>query len=320
MNFTTPAAPVAGYFSLPLTADPTYTGVVSAVATNTISVATSPWTSGALATAAAPYFVKFLSGSQSGRCILVTANTTNTLTLDTSDHNIGSVVALNTTNFSVQTGDTFEMFPGDTLATLFGNNTVQYPLLLTGSTSISTADTVSTYTTSGAPTPIFYFNTTAGYWEQSGTTVSANNVIVYPYSTFTITRGGSEAGITLVLTGRVAEVARLLKVLGRGTTDSSTGYLVDVSFSSLNFGSNWISSSSTINASTLSLLITSVLPAITYWQVPDSTWRKYPDLTTDQGNALIPGGTSVTYTMRNSLSGAASFLQPALPYSLDPEQ
>jgi hypothetical protein len=78
------------YLSLPLTNTETYTSQVSAVTANTISVADAPapFTS-SLAVSGSPYFVKFLSGNESGRVVLITANTTNALTLDTTDHSNG---------------------------------------------------------------------------------------------------------------------------------------------------------------------------------------------------------------------------------------
>jgi uncharacterized protein (TIGR02597 family) len=313
------ASGTTSYLSLPLTNLEIYTGSVSAVTSNTISVGDSPapFTS-SLAAPAAPYFVKFLSGSQVGRVLLITANTTSTVTLDTTDHAIGSPVLLNTTGFGVAAGDTFEIFPGDTLASVFGAGTTASPSILAGSTSVAGSDTVSLFTAVNAPAVTYYFNTTAGCWEQSGVTGNANNTIIYPYSAFAVTRLASNAATALVLQGRVTSVAAEIKVVSNGTVYTSTQYATDVPLAKLQFGSNWLTGSSVATADTLSVWNASEGHFDTYYQEPDTTWRKYPDAVTDQSSVAISPGTVTTIAKRDVVSGGASFLQPAqLPYSLD---
>jgi uncharacterized protein (TIGR02597 family) len=186
ITFTLPSGSTS-YLSLPLTNNSTYTSAVTAITANTINVgdAPAPFTT-SLASAASPYFVKFLSGNEMGRVMLITANTASTLTLDTTDHISGSPVFLTTTGFNVQAGDTFEVFPGDTLTSVFGAGTTQRPLLLTGGTSAGTADTISFFTVSGAPTATYFFNTADGYWEQPGTTVTTVTTGKRPTTTSTI--------------------------------------------------------------------------------------------------------------------------------------
>jgi uncharacterized protein (TIGR02597 family) len=225
------------YYSVPLSNDPAYTGAVSTVAAATITIADSPWTPNQFTTA--PYFVKFLSGLQSGRVIKVVSNTANTLTLDTSD-NSAQVVPLNTTNFSVASPDTFEVFAGDTLASLFGVNTQQSPLVLQGGTSVVTSDTVSIYNASLLHSLSYYFDTTAGFWKMYGSSANANNTVVYPYSAFAITRRSGEAATSFTLMGRVPEVTRLIKTTGSNSVIyNSTGYPVDMELSQLDLGANW---------------------------------------------------------------------------------
>ena len=306
------------YLSLPLTNNSIYSSVVTAVTTNTISVddTPAPFTSN-LATPAAPYFIKFLSGNESGRVMLITANTPNTLTLDTTDHDSGSAVALTTTSFSVQTGDTFEIFPGDTLTSVFGAGTTQSPLLLTGGAIIRTADPVSLYTTASAAPVIYFFNTKLGYWVRYGTRVNANDAIIYPYSAFTVIRRASHLNTTIVLQGRVTQVAATTKVISKGTVFTSSQYATDIKLSQLQFGSNWVTGTSVRTADTLSVWDATLAQFDIFYQMPDSTWRKYPDAVTDQSNFSIAAGTVTTIAKREVVSGAASFLQSSLPYSLD---
>jgi uncharacterized protein (TIGR02597 family) len=306
------------YLSLPLTNTETYTGSVSAVTANSISVgdAPAPFTTN-LASPGAPYFVKFLSGSQMGRVVMITANTSGSLTLDTTDNSIGSPVLLTMTGFGVQVGDTFEIFPGDTLASIFGAGTTASPLLLTGAASVGASDTVSLFTAVNAPAVVYYFNTTAGCWEQSGATGNANNMVIYPYSAFAITRQAANPTTALVLGGRVTPVAAKTKVVSNGTVFTSTHYATDVTLSQLQFGSNWVMGSSVATADTLSVWNAAEGHFDTYYQKTDSTWRKFPDEVTDQSSFAITAGTVTTIAKRDVVSGGATFLQSQLPYSLD---
>jgi uncharacterized protein (TIGR02597 family) len=306
------------YLSFPLTNNESYTGSVAAVTTNTISVGDSPapFTT-SLATPASPYFVKFLSGSQTGRVLLVSSNTSSALTLDTTDHGTGVPVLLTTAGFSVEVGDTFEIFPGDTLSSVFGAGTAGSPLILTGGANVIMSDSVCLFTSVNAPATCYYFNTTADCWEKYGATGNANNTIIYPYSAFAVTRQINHPNTTFIVSGRVTPVGAETKVESLGTVFTSTHYAIDVKLSQLQFGSNWTMGSSVSSADTLSVWNASVGHFDTYYQVPDSTWRKYPDAVTDQSNFAITAGTVTTIGKRDTVSGAATFVQSALPYSQD---
>ncbi len=184
------AGPVGttSYISLPLSNSATYTGVVTAVGSNTINVAssTSPFTTN-LATAGSPYFVKVLTGSEEGRTLLITGNTPNSLTVSISDDS-AQQVSLLTTGFTLKAGDTFEVLPGDTLSSIFGANTHANPLSFTGSTSFTTADWVNIFNPSTGSWQICFFNTTLGFWTVEGTTTNANNTVLYPYTGLSLTR------------------------------------------------------------------------------------------------------------------------------------
>ena len=307
------------YLSLPLDSRPTYSGAVSAVTSNSISVGDSPapWKAGALATAATPYFVKFLSGAESGRVIKVTANTTDSLTLDTTD-NSSQTVALTTSNFSVETGDTFEVFVGDTLGSVFGAHTSASPLILKGASTPSFSDSIAIYSTALTRWQTYYFNSKLNYWTLSGGTTNANNTVLYPYGALTITRRAKDAATALVLTGRVAEVAMLTKTTGSDVnTYSSTKYPSNITLSQLKFGANWTKSASPYTADTVAVWDAAMTQFNTYYQLPDSTWREYGDPSTDTSSLVVPAGTVLSILKRSAVSGATSFLQSVLPYSIN---
>ncbi len=308
----------SSYLSLPLTNNSTYTSVVTAVTTNTVSVddTPAPFTTN-LATPAAPYFLKFLSGNESGRVMLITANTASSLTVDTTDHASGAAVALTTTSFNVQVGDTFEVFPGDTLASVFGAGTTASPLLLTGGKNSNLSDCVSLYTTVGAAAKIYYFNTTSGFWEQYLTTANANNTIIYPYSAFAIARRATHPTMTLVLEGRVTQVQAATKLVSKGSVYTSSHYATSIALSQLQFGSNWKTGATMATADTVSVWDSTTGKFNVFYQKPDMTWRMYPNTTTDESSFQITAGTMTAIEKREAVSGASSFLQSAMPYSLN---
>ena len=317
ITFNLPAGATT-YVSLPLTNNVTYAGSVSAVFTNSISVGDTPapFTT-SLATAVAPYFVKFLSGNEMGRTVLITANTTSSLTLDTTD-NSSQTVNLTTSGFNVQVGDTFEIFPANTLTSLFGNNTTQNPLLLKGSRSVFSADTVSIYSSSLVSWQTYYFSTKTGYWVLNGSSVDANNLILYPYGAVTITRRSNEASTSFVVAGRVAEVPILTKTTGsNAVVYGSTGYPTGMTLSQLQLGSNWNRGTSVFTADTISVWDSSLGSFESYYQMPDSTWRESNNSSVNQSSLVVPSGTCVAILQRETVSGSKSYLSSVMPYSLN---
>jgi uncharacterized protein (TIGR02597 family) len=320
------------YFSAPLCNDPMYTGAVSGISTvtasspDTVSVGDTPapWTAGQFGNPATPYFLKFLSGEESGRVLQVLSNTSSSLTLDTTDETT-QTAPLNTSNFTVAEGDTFEVFAGDTLGLMFGLNTTQSPLVLVGGGN-TTADTVNIFNRSANRFQAFYFDTTAGFWKPAGGSANSNNEIIYPYASFLITRRQNQAASTFVLTGRVAEVSHLVKTVGGNTAVyDSTGYPVDVMLSQLKL-TNWAKAPvptppalpNIVNADTIAVWNSTNNRFDSYFQVADanSTWRVVGGGSTDESSFVIPAGTTVSFLKRTTVSGATSYLQPVLPYSL----
>ena len=306
------------YLSLPLSNNVSYTSTVSSVTANSITVGDSPapFTTN-LAAPATPYFVKFLSGSEMGRVLLIKANTADSLTLDTTD-NSTQTVSLTTSGFSVAAGDTFEVFPGSTLSSVFGDNSAQNPVILTASNSIFTSDSVSVYNASLSRFYSYYFNTAVGHWELSGSTANANNTVLYPYQTVAVTRRLGEATISLVMAGRVAEVPVLTKTPGNNAVVyASSGYAADVPLSQLQLSSNWVKASNPIAADTLSVWNPTLSRFDSYYQLPDSSWRKTIDSNANQSNFVLAAGTTVAYVQRSAVTGGNSFIASALPYSLN---
>jgi uncharacterized protein (TIGR02597 family) len=318
-GMVTLAAPYGSttYLSLPLSSAAIYSGTVGSVGASSISVTniTSPFKTN-LASASAPYFVKFLTGNEKGRVLLITANTTTSLTLNTTDDSV-QTVSLTTSGFSVQAGDAFEVVTGDTLASVFGADNFQSPLTLTGSTSYASADWVNIYNPSTSSWVSYYFNTNILCWCAEGSTSNSNNTILYPYQGLSITRHtGTGASTPLLLTGRIAEVPVLTKVTGNNTVYASTGYAVNMKLSQINFGSSWAKGTSTATADVVTVWNANSSVFVSYYQMPDSTWRQSGNTGTNQSSVVIPAGSCIGIQHHTAATGAASYLPSAMPYTV----
>jgi uncharacterized protein (TIGR02597 family) len=306
------------YLSLPLSSNVIYSGTVGSVGPNTITVtsSTTPFKI-SLASVGSPYFVKMLSGKEEGRLLLITANTTTTLTVDTSDDS-SQTVGLETSGFNVAADDSFEVFAGDTLASTFGANTSQNPLTVTGATSFAAADWINVFSPATGTWISYYFNTTDNYWVEEGSTTNANTTVLYPYHGLSITRhSASEPSSSLILTGRVAEVPVMTKTTGNNTiVYGSTGYAVPMKLSQINFGPNWTTGSTTATADVVSVWNSSTKTFISYYELATGGWRQSGLPTVDQGSVIIPPGSCIGIQQHLAVSGATSYLPSSMPYTL----
>jgi len=302
------------WFSFPLSGQPVFCGAVSGVTSNVISIAASSGTFTASYTGAAtPYFVQFLSGQETGRTLLITGSTSTSLTLDTTDHGIGSAVPLNASGFSVAAGDTFEIFPGDTLASAFGTNTPSNPLVLNGASNQGNADQVSLWGTSDT---VYYFNTAAGQWETTGSSANANNTIIYPYSAISVYRQpGSNA--TLLITGQVTSANACQKVVGNANVYGSSHYATPIELSQLKMGSNWKTGSSAANSDNLGIWNPSAGSFTFYYERPNGNWYLCSgNSPVTQNTVTIPADAATVIYKRAPVTGGQAFLVSAMPYSL----
>ena len=90
-----------------------------------------------------------------------------------------------------------------------------------------------------------------------------------------------------------------------------------MTLSQLQYGPNWVKSTGVFTADTISIYNNITFKFDAYYQLPDSTWRKSGDATTDQSGTVIPAGTSLGILQRASVSGATSYLSSVIPYSLN---
>ena len=313
---TTGSVGSTNYISLPLSSNAIYTGSVTSVGANTINVSNTPFTMN-LASIGSPYFVKFLSGREAGRTLLITGNSTNSLTVSTTD-NSSQTVSLQTSNFAVSSGDSFEVVPGDTLASLFGTGTKNNPLALTGGSSYVSADWVNIYNPTTGSWQIYFFNTALSYWTLEGSSGNANATVLYPYSGLSITRHSATEPVPfIVLIGRVPEVQVMVKTTGSNAiTYVSTGYPVGMTLSQLNFGSNWTKGTSTATADVVSVWNSTTKTFVSYYELPTSAWCQAGTTTADKGSTVLPPGGCLALQQHMTVSGATSYLTLSVPYSV----
>jgi uncharacterized protein (TIGR02597 family) len=318
MTYSLPAtsANTQSQFSVVLSNPAVYSGAVSAVGTNTITVSGTPFTAGGLAQAGSPYFVKITSGAQAGRSVLVTANTTSQLTVDTSD-NSSQVTDLNLSGFAVAAGDKIEVVVGDTLASFFGDNTGGNPLIIVGGTAALSADVVGIFNKVTSKSDVYFFSTTLGYWRSSTSTVNQNNLVLYPESAYSMTRRSGRPASSFTVLGEVPKLAQKIKTTGSTKTIfTTTSFPANTTLGQLNL-TNWTKSNSQLTADTIGIFNPVTSKNDVYFQRLDNNqWRKVGDTVTDQSGLVLPAGGAVTILKRAAVSGSTSYITAQLPYSL----
>lgn len=316
MTYSFPATTsvTSSYLSVPLTNAPIYSGAVASFTSTTVTFADTPFTAGALAQSGSPYFLRFQSGTQVGRSVLVTANTANSVTVDVTN-NSSQTTNLDTSGFSVAAGDLVQIFSGDTLASFFGDNTTGNPLLIVGAAGPLSADTVGIYNKNLAKQDGYYFSTSLGYWRSNASTENKNGVVLYPDATFCLTRRSGRAALSFTVVGDVPAVAPKIKTIGSNQFIYGVNpYPVDMTLGTLNL-SNWTKSNSALSADTISFYNSALAKTEAYYQKLDGTWRKVGNTITDQSSFPIPAGSLLGILKRGAVSGSTSFISSALPYT-----
>ena len=301
--------------SIPLIATPVYTGKPSLVMPNALTVSGATWVSGSFALPSQPYFVRLATGCQAGRMMKVTANTATTLTLDMTDNSTLATL-LTSPNWAVYTSDTFEIIAGDTLATLFGDNTTTNPLAFVAGTSELDADTVALFNKTTGLWDTYFFNSTLNAWTLKGDAVTTrNNTVIYPENGVLITQQASRLPSDFTVVGAVPNVAPLTKLaLPASSIFANSRYPID---SSLNF-SVWTKGTSALNSDTVSIYNKNTgVWDVYYQQISNGQWRLKGDTITDKSSTVISSGSVLGVTKRIYSTGASAFLKSTpMPYSL----
>jgi putative intracellular protease/amidase len=294
------AAPVTTRFAIPLVDTPQAAGLaggpVASVTANTLTLASAGWADGALATAAFPYAVRILTGAQAGLTLLVTANTTDTVTVEGADLTTLGVVA----------GDRLQLVPVDTLQSLFGSDT------LAGSTSAATADIVYL----GSQSLLgYYYNTTLGRWVRTvGPTSDRSNIMIPPESMVTVAR--TAAATSLVFVGRVPEAPFVATVANAGNTYLHAGFPSDTTLGGLSMQTilpGWLSASTASQADQLA--VPTGAGWLSYYH-NGTQWVRTTGPALNRDTVSVPAGTALLISKQGFAAGTSVLKRP-VPYSFD---
>ncbi|MFT3992118.1 MAG: hypothetical protein QM680_11980 [Luteolibacter sp.] len=196
-----------------------YTGISTAVTSSTVTVSDAEWTENQWA----GYLVALENSAGAEEYFLVTANTTDTLT-------ISSTFDL-TARYDAASNLTLSQ--PHTIGSLFGATSSDVALT---QGSISTADWI--YVWNGTSFSIYYFNKTS--WQKVGSSGAANDDILYPdEGVFVMRRSSTE--LTLTFTGTVPSKPQVTTVPGNSTTIVATRFPVDMSLDGMGIQdlTNW---------------------------------------------------------------------------------
>lgn len=296
---------------VPVFGEAVFSGRASAATANTLSTTDATWTAGQFAQAGAPYFALILSGGQTGRCFRVTANTASSVTLEVGATNLTGDVT--TPAFSVGAGDRFEIFPGDTIATLFGDGSVNNPVQLQTGTAVFTADTVNIF--NGVKWVPYFFHSTNNCWVNANAPgTSQNDVVLYPDAGLMIVRRGPTT--TLAIPGRAPTTSLLTRIVGGAINSVAVRFPSDTTLGALNFAGpgTWVANDVGLAADRVSLF-NGVKWVPYYKTVTGSVWKQLGGDDSDQSGKVIPAGSSVLIQKQGSAADSASFFSQALPYT-----
>lgn len=259
---------------------------VSSLTATTLTSSTAGWTVNQLNQVGYPIFVRILSGAASGRTLLITSNTVDTLTVDnqgTDLTTLGMVVGAS--------GDSYELVAGDTLLGLLGTpadgviggTSAQFAANQVDKVSLNVGGSLFTY----------YYSTTNNRWTRSGSGASQNNVVISPQSGVSYQRI-STAPLSLTVLGSVpvgpskTQVSRLgVSILSRQFPTDTTlaGLAMDQvpGWKKANAGGVTVATSDRVMVKVGTSLFSYFYDATT------STWKRSGS-GADQGGVLVSAG------------------------------
>lgn len=290
------------------------TGRITGVTSNSITASGAGWTAGALSTAAAPYLVEITSGAATGHMLLIStasANTTDTVTIDTAElARVGDLTALGIVADATN-GDTFRIWPGDTLGTFFGTPETTG---IQGGGSATDADTVTLVVNGSATTYFYNSGLTPPRWSRVGLGGSADqsNVAIPPYAGVQYARLAATP-LEFRTLGRMPVGSRKVAIKNSGTTLLAPYWPVSQTLASLGLQnlSGWKSSSSSSSSDTV--VLTANGSATTYFH-NGTNWRRVGLGSGSADTTIVPAGASIMINKIGTDPGFTIY-QHTAPYS-----
>ncbi|PAW77213.1 MAG: hypothetical protein B9S32_11965 [Verrucomicrobia bacterium Tous-C9LFEB] len=284
------------------------TGVITGVTANAISNTNAGWTAGAFSAAANPFAVKITSGAATGRVLVISSATANTATMATVDNQ-----GTDLTTLGIVAGtDTYEVFPVDTLLSLFGTPATTG---VKGGSTHKTADTVKVFSASAGWLSYFY-NTDLGMWTQTAPVTAANNVILRSDQGIMYSRIGNTP-IALTLFGRVPNTHSNIAINKGGVTYIGSTWPTNTTLatSGIQNTPGWVTGTPATAKNADQIKIYTQESGWNSYYHNGTNWMSIaPSKISD--NVVIEAGSSIIVTKQGSASGVV-FLTQDLPYSFN---
>lgn len=288
-------------------------GIITGVASNTITVAGAGWVPGQLSNPADPHLLEITSGNNQGRILLlstVVSNTEDTTTIDPKEvDRVGNLA--NMISVGPEGANTYRIRPVDTLLSLFGTPS---PAGILGGATPADADTVTIVNNGSATTYFYKTNVITPRWSTASFPFSdASHVAIPPFAGLRYDRKAS-LPLQITVIGAVPSGYRRVSVKNSGSTVLSSYWPVSQTLSDLALQSipNWQASSVPSTADTL--VVSSGGSTATFYH-DGTNWRgtSFPRLLANTN--IVPVGSSVIINKRGTGAGYTQY-QHLAPYSL----
>lgn len=308
----TGTSPAVTYMYAPLHSESTASGVlagqISTVGTNTISNTSGGWTASQLASTTSPTFIKITSGTAAGHTFHITANTDTVLTLDTQ--------GLDLTTLGIVAGtDTYKIFAGDTLLSLFGTPSTNP--VIGGTSPTGLVDQV--FLQNGTGLFAYYYNTVNSKWQQGNNPVDKGSTYIRPDTAILYSRIGTTS-FSMTFAGEVPTTQEKTVINTNGLTALAAYYPVATqTLGSLNLQNlpGWKSVGNTgITTSSQADQVFIVNGAGVFPYYYNATTLKWlqGNNPVDKSSTVIPLGSSML--IQRTGSTGVSILTLNIPYSL----
>jgi uncharacterized protein (TIGR02597 family) len=309
------STPSSSVVSAPFYAVADFQGAVSSIdSSNQVSISGAAFTTNQFvgSSTATPHLARLKSGNSVGRFFLITANTATQLTLDTATAGYTLTTgAPSTTQAQVVVGDSVEIFPSNTLATLFGSTSATVPFQQ--GTSANAADNI--YLFNGTSWDVCFFNNSTGHWRQVANLNNQDTKAVLPdRGIFVLRRATSPLSLTFL--GTVPSTTERSDFGGPGSTFKAVRFPVDTTLGTLAFQNlpSWQPGTSANGADNVYLWEGTTWGVYFYNNVTGH-WRRVSNLN-NQDTKVIPLGTAMFVVRTSTAAGSNSTLTQTLPYSL----
>lgn len=282
-------------------------GTISALTANTITCTGAGWTASDLAQPALPYLVKITSGVAVGRTFLVSANTSSTLTISTSD-GVGTT-AVDLVQLGVVAGDKFQIENADTLISLFGAGDTVGASGPLGNSNPSLADTIQLNSSNSYQT--YYYDPAQSAWINFASEALSNNVVIRP-DTAVIYNRLKNAAFSITVTGLVPATNRKAVIRSGQTTILSNYWPTSSTLSGVGLQniSGWVSN---VNPNVADLVQMRIGSSWQTYYHDGSNWINFASEATSD-SVVVPVGSGLIIKKR-AITGDSIIQAQSITYS-----